>query len=122
VNGVVSAKNIYRVQITGVTADALTLAAPLVAETPASGKSFQYAVYQLKGDDVISGQLFAPLGFKNVHYYAAGASLYGREAAGAYEYEQPGGDAQDAVLTVATQRRGYDRKFTHVASKDTCIE
>jgi len=122
VSGVVSTKNIYRVQITGATADSLTLATPLVAETPAAGKSFQYAVYQSKSDDTISPQLFAPLGFKNVHYYAAGASLYGREAAGAYEYEQPSGAAQDVVLTTKTQRRGYDRKFTHVAQKDTCIE
>jgi hypothetical protein len=122
VNGAVSTKNIYRVPIVGATADALTLAAPLGAETPPAGKSFQYAVYQLKSDDTISPQLFAPLGFKNVHYYAAGASLYGREAAGAYEYEQPAGAAQDVVLTTMTQRRGYDRKFTHVAQKDTCIE
>ena len=122
VNGVVSTKNIYRVQIVGVNGDQLTLATPLVAETPAAGKSFQYAVYQLKSDDTPSPDLFTPIDFQNVHYYAAGASLYGREAAGAYEYEQPGGDAQDAVLTSQTQRRGYDRKLTHVASKDTCIE
>jgi hypothetical protein len=122
VNGVVSAKNLYRVQVTAAAGDTLTLATPLAAETPAAGKSFQYRVFQLKSDDAISGQLFAPLNFLNVHYYAAGASLYGREAAGAYEYEQPGGAAQDVVLTGLTQRRGYDRKFTHVASKDTCIE
>jgi hypothetical protein len=121
-NGVASTKNVYRVQITGVTADALTLATPLVAETPATGKSFQYSVYQLKSDDTISPELFAPLGFKNVHYYAAGASLYGREAAGAYEYEQPGGAPQDLYLKTMTQRLAYDRKFTHVAQKDTCIE
>jgi hypothetical protein len=122
VDGVVSTKNIYRVRIAGVNGDSLTLATPLVAETPAAGKSFQYTVYQLKSDDTISPDLFETIGFENVHYYAAGATLYGREAAGAYEYEQPGGDAQDAVLTTQTQRRGYDRKFTHVASKDTCIE
>jgi hypothetical protein len=120
--GVVSTKNIYRVQIVGATEDALTLKTPLVAETPAAGKSFQYTVYQLKSDDEISPNLYQPLGFINVHYYAAGASLYGREAAGAYEYEQPGGDAQDAVLMPVTQRRGYDRKLTHVASMDSCIE
>ena len=121
-NGVVSTKNIYRVQVTGVNGDTLTLATPLAAETPAAGKGFEYVVYQLKSDDTISPQLFAPIEFQNVHYYAAGASLYGREAAGAYEYEQPGGDAEDAVLTSQTQRRPYDRKLTHVASKDTCIE
>src|SRR6185436_850971 len=57
-----------------------------------------------------------------VHYFAAGASLYGREAAGAYEYAKPGGDASDQILTALPQRKAYDRKFTHVASKDTCIE
>jgi len=121
-SGVVSTKNSYRVQIIGATADSLTLATALVAETPAAGKSFQYAVYQLKSDDTISPDLFAPLGFENVHYYAAGATLYGREAAGAYEYEEPSGAPQDVELKTMTQRRAYDRKFTHVAQKDTCIE
>jgi hypothetical protein len=120
--GVVSTKNIYRVQILAAAGDSLTLATPLAAETPASGKSFQYTVYQMKSEDTVSAQLFKPLKFLNVHYFAAGASLYGREAAGAYEYEEPNGAAQDVVLTPMTQRRGYDRKFTHVASKDTCIE
>jgi len=69
-------------------------------------------------DDTVS----ANIAFLNVHYFAAGASLYGREAAGAYEYAQPGGAASDNVLTSLTQRRAYDRKFTHVASKDTCIQ
>jgi hypothetical protein len=120
--GVASTKNIYRVRITSVNGDTLTLATPLVAETPAAGKSFQYTVYQLKSDDTISPELFDPISFQNVHYYAAGASLYGREAAGAYEYEEPGGDAQDAILTTQTQRKGYDRKLVHVAALDTCIE
>ena len=69
-------------------------------------------------DDTVSSALT----FLNVHYFAAGASLYGREAAGAYEYPQPGGDASDAVLASLPQRKEYDRKFTHVAQKDTCIE
>ncbi len=62
------------------------------------------------------------ISFLNVHYFAAGASLYGREAAGAYEYAQPGGDASDQILASLPQRKAYDRKFTHVAQKDTCIE
>jgi hypothetical protein len=69
-------------------------------------------------DDTVSPNI----SFLNVHYFAAGASLYGREAAGAYEYAQPGGAASDVVLTSLSQRRAYDRKFTHVAQKDTCIE
>ncbi len=35
------------------------------------------------GDDEVS----ADLAFRNIHYYAAGASLFGTEAKGAYEYE-----------------------------------
>jgi hypothetical protein len=64
----------------------------------------------------------ASLTFSNVHYFAAAASLYGRDAAGGYEYAQPNGEPADAVLTTLPQRKPYDRKFTHVASKDTCIE
>ena len=64
----------------------------------------------------------AGITFLNIHYFAAGASFYGREAAGAYEYALPGGDASDVYLTTLSQRKSYDRKFTHVASKDTCIE
>src|SRR6185295_14194536 len=48
------------------------------------------------------------ISFLNVHYFAAGASLYGREAAGAYEYAQPGGDASDAYLAGLSQRKSYD--------------
>jgi hypothetical protein len=64
----------------------------------------------------------AGIKFLNIHYFAAGASLYGREAAGGYEYPEPGGDSSDAVLAALPQRRPYDRKFTHVAQQDTCIE
>ena len=64
----------------------------------------------------------AAITFSNIHYFAAGASLYGREAAGAYLYAEPGGAAVDVVLPTLSQRKAYDRKFTHVASKDTCIE
>jgi hypothetical protein len=69
-------------------------------------------------DDTVTSKL----SFINVHYFAAGASLYGREAAGAYEYAEPNGAESDLFLTTLPQRKQYDRKFTHVASKDTCIE
>lgn len=46
------------------------------------------------------------LGFRNVHYFAAGATLYGRLAAGGYQYEG---------MT-------YEGKFPHVTEMDTCIE
>jgi hypothetical protein len=43
--------------------------------------------------------------FLNVHYFAAGATLYGREAAGAYEYAG----------------KVYNGKFAHVEALDSCI-
>ena len=53
------------------------------------------------GDDVSDA-----LGFANVHYFAAGASLFGSEAGGAYEF-----DGQE-----------YAGRFEHVSGFDTCIE
>ena len=47
----------------------------------------------------------ADLGFKNIHYFAAAATLYGTEAKGGYEY--------DGQI--------YDAKFTHTEGIDTCI-
>ena len=52
-------------------------------------------------DDTIS----ADLGFINIHYFAAGATLYGTEAKGGYEYEG---------MT-------YDGKFRHVTGIETCL-
>ena len=45
-------------------------------------------------------------GFRNVHYFAAGATLYGSQAQMGYEYEG----------------KAYDPKFRHVESFDTCVE
>ncbi len=56
---------------------------------------------KLTDDDTISKDL----GFTNIHYLAAGAMLYGSEAAGGYQY--PG--------------QSYDLKFRHVPGKDTCL-
>jgi len=44
-------------------------------------------------------------GFRNIHYYAAAATLYGTEVKGGYEYEG----------------KTYDAKFRHVEGIDTCI-
>jgi hypothetical protein len=44
-------------------------------------------------------------GFRNIHYYAAAATLYGAEVKGGYEYEG----------------KTYDAKFRHVQGYDTCI-
>jgi hypothetical protein len=44
-------------------------------------------------------------GFRNIHYYAAAATLYGTEVKGGYEYDG----------------KIYDAKFEHVEGRDTCI-
>ena len=44
-------------------------------------------------------------GFRNIHYYAAAATLYGTEVKGGYEYDG----------------KMYDAKFQHVEGRDTCI-
>jgi hypothetical protein len=54
----------------------------------------------LTDEDAASDQL----GFTNIHYFAAAATLYGTQAKGGYEY--PG--------------QAYDVKFAHVAGVDTC--
>ncbi len=53
-------------------------------------------------DDTVYGSL----SFRNVHYYVAGATLFGTEAKGAYEYEG----------------KAYNGRFGHVGSFDTCTE
>jgi hypothetical protein len=45
-----------------------------------------------------------PMGFTNIHYFAAGATLYGTEAQGGYEYDG----------------KSYDGKFRHTEGIDTC--
>ncbi len=47
----------------------------------------------------------ADLGFINIHYYPAGATLYGTQAMGGYEYDG----------------NMYDGKFRHVEGIDTCV-
>ncbi len=70
-------------------------------------------------DDTVSSKI----SFTNIHYFAAAASLYGREVDGAYEYADPAISPQTAdPETGLTPRQPYDRKFAHVAEKDTCIE
>jgi len=44
-------------------------------------------------------------GFLNIHYFAAGATLYGSEAEGGYQYDG----------------KVYDPKFRHVEGVDTCV-
>ena len=46
------------------------------------------------------------LSFKNIHYFAAGASLYGNQANGAFQYEN----------------KIYNNRFPHVSTIDDCQE
>jgi hypothetical protein len=46
------------------------------------------------------------LGFTNIHYFAAAATLYGTMAEGGYQYEG----------------KSYDAKLSHVSDYDTCVE
>lgn len=53
----------------------------------------------------VDGQGKPVLGFKNVHYFAAGATLYGGVVKGGYQYAG----------------QAYDVKFQHVPGVDTCL-
>jgi hypothetical protein len=68
----------------------------------AFGGSVDRAVGEL-GDDQLPEQ---PLRFINVHYFAAGATLFGSQAHGLYEYEG----------------QEYAGRFEHVGAFDTCVE
>jgi hypothetical protein len=52
-------------------------------------------------DTVVEG-----LGFRNVHYFAAGATLFGTEAQGGYEYDG----------------KAYNGRFAHVEGFDNCTQ
>ncbi|MCP5048849.1 MAG: hypothetical protein GY940_16880 [bacterium] len=54
---------------------------------------------------VAADTVYASLGFQNIHYYAAAATLYGKHAQGGYQY--PG--------------KTYDGKFGHVEGYDRCV-
>ncbi|MER2598302.1 MAG: hypothetical protein ABTQ73_02150 [Caldilineales bacterium] len=49
-------------------------------------------------------EVSADLGFRNIHYFAAAATMYGAEALGGYQYEG----------------KAYDVKFEHVEGFDSC--
>ena len=56
--------------------------------------------------EVGADEVSAALSFRNPHYFAAGATLFGSEAAGAYQYEG----------------KEYAGRFVHVEAFDTCSE
>jgi len=65
-----------------------------------SGAAVDGAIGELGDNDVMEGQRFL-----NVHYFAAGATRYGTEAGGGYEYAG----------------KEYVGAFAHVAGYDTCV-
>ena len=69
-----------------------------------SGLSLQEHIDEamVADDDTVSDDL----SFRNVHYFAAGATLYGGAVNGAFQY--------DGMM--------YDQRNPHVASYDSCIE
>jgi hypothetical protein len=66
-----------------------------------STTSVNSAIGDAPGDEVLEG-----LGFRNVHYFAAGATLFGNEVQGAYQY-----DGQE-----------YVGRNEHVGGFDSCTE
>ena len=87
--------------------------ATLTLEEPASnlclnchqGRESTVSVNRAIGDSP-DDEVAEGLGFSNVHYFAAGATLFGGEAQGAYEYEG----------------QEYVGRNEHVAGADTCVE
>lgn len=69
------------------------------------GRAFSGSVDQAVGD-APDGQVLEGQRFINVHYFAAGATLFGSEASGVYQYEG----------------QEYLGRFEHVGAFDTCIE
>lgn len=69
----------------------------------------QIARFNVTDVDVVveplkEGETVTNFGFINIHYYAAGATLYGSQAKGGYEYDG----------------KMYDGKFRHVEGIETC--
>ncbi len=73
------------------------------ASTPDVDDAFAEAGASLAdGPDAVNDKL----GFENIHYYPAGATLYAGEVMGGYQYAD----------------QTYDWRFRHVGEKDVCIE
>jgi hypothetical protein len=70
----------------------------------ASGSTIDQAIATNVLTDTLD-TVSADLGFTNIHYFAAAATLYGNVAAGGYQYA---GET-------------YDGKFGHVSEADTCV-
>jgi len=62
------------------------------------------------------------LRFRNVHYFAAGATLYGGAAKGAYQYTLPGLDGVVGTIDDEPMYGLYDKRNPHVEAANVCIE
>jgi len=88
------------VEVAGLGSDAVCIQCHQGRESSVSVDS-RIAGAEVPDDDTVS----ASLGFRNVHYFAAGATQFGGVAKGGYQYAG----------------KSYDVKFAHVEGIDTCI-
>ena len=88
-------------EVTGLGAEARCLACHQGRESTVSVNEAIDGAGMAEDPDTVS----ADLGFKNIHYFAAGATQYGTLAKGGYEYAD----------------QLYDRRFVHVEEMGTCI-
>jgi hypothetical protein len=78
------------------------LAASIAAAAEAAEEAGEeVAITELTDDTPTDG-----LGFRNIHYFAAGATLFGADAKGAYEYEG----------------KTYNGRFAHTEGYETCTQ
>jgi hypothetical protein len=87
--------------ITADEADANTLLCMNCHQGRESTISVNRVIGDSPADEVTEG-----LGFRNVHYFAAGATRYGTQAKGVYEYDG----------------QGYNGYFEHVGAADSCTD
>ncbi len=89
------------VELTGLGAEARCMQCHQGRESTVSVNEY-VAAAGVADEDTVSEDL----GFRNVHYFAAGATLYGGQAMGGYQYDG----------------KTYDAKFAHVEGIDTCVD
>lgn len=89
------------VELTGLGSEARCMECHQGRESSVSVDAY-IANAEVVDDDTVSENL----GFRNIHYYPAAATLYGGAALGGYQYEG----------------KSYDVKFAHVQGIDACID
>ena len=94
---------IVNIQISGLGKEAVCMTCH---QGNAAGSSVDAAIAEKAGENADPDAVAAELGFVNIHYYAAAATLYGTEVKGGYQY--PG--------------KAYDAKFDHIDNFQTCTD